>query len=648
MDKKIAVIAKLSPAELKKYFEAEDLQVLHKMKLHIDDIYEYGEVPLEDEQYDLLVDIIKKKDPKYKPPIGFKIREDDNRVKVPYHMGSMDKIRPHVPEEVNFFKTWLKEYENDDYLIEDKLDGVSCLIVVKNGKYTLYKRPGRDGFGADISYFLPYFSSIPKNLKNIVVRGELIVRKDIFEKKYRRQKCKDDGYRTPRGMVAGVTGAKKVQEGLKDIDFVAYEKIYEDGVVGLKPTDQLAELQKLGFLTVRREIVDEISIDILSELLVKFRQESPYEIDGVIVQPDAPYERNLDGNPAYTFAFKMRRGEAVVNGNVKHVLWKVSRRGKLKPRIEMDPPVIIDDYENTFATAFNAKYVVDNKLGPGAIVQVTRSGDVIPYIVKVVKGDKEPQMPEEKYFWDKNGTDIYGEGQKNEKCIMIIHHFFTATRIKHLGESTVQKLYEHGYDNLFKLLMATKKDFEQLEGFGTGLAAKVYDSIHSTLDKGVTIPELLDGSGIFGEGIGPKLVTNLLSNWPNMFTEYKDMDKLKILHKVMRFADFGPNRSQKIADNMAWADIFLQAMALFATIKKVEIVNTNLKGMVFVFSGFRDKDLEEQVVARGGKVTGSVSKKITALVVASKAGKPTGKRKKAADLGVPEYEKQEFIAKYIG
>jgi len=648
-DEYIANISTLSFEEMNKAFNEEDLDLLHKIKLHIDNGYEYGDVELEDEQYDLLVDIIKKRDPKYKQPIGFKIRDDDNRVKVPYHMGSMNKIRPHIEDEVKFFKKWKKEYKSKEYIIEDKLDGVSCLIVVKNGKCKLYKRPGRDGFGADISTLLPYLTSIPSNLEDgLIVRGELIMEKKVFYKSYIKTEKRKNGYRTPRGMVAGITGAKTLRKGIKDILFVAYEKVYEDGIIGLKPSSQISELESIGFITVSKIIANYINIMELTEMLKDRKDDSPYEIDGIIVQPNLPYERNLDGNPEYAFAYKMRSEDSIKESEVKKVIWKISRRGKIKPRIELEDPVIINGYSNLYATAFNAKYVKNNNLGPGSVIRITRSGDVIPYIIEVVQGSDEPQMPNYPFKWDKNGTDIYVTNSKqNEKCIMILKHFFLTMRIKNLGESTISKLYNHGINTVFKILMSTKEDFEKVDGFGKDLALKVYSSIHNTLKNGVTITEILDGSGIFGEGIGGAISSQLLSHIPNLFTIYKTISKKDLFQLITSVPGFGPVRSQKIVDNINWADMFVQAITLFSTIKTVKLVNDNLKGKVFVFTGKRDKNLEEQIVLRGGKITGSVSKNTTALVIATTELPRSGKRKKAFSLNIPEYTKDNFITKYL-
>ena len=105
------------------------------------------------------------------------------------------------------------------YIIEDKLDGVSCLMTSRDGVIKLYTR-GDGIVGADISYLADYFITIPKNLsEDISVRGELIMNKKLFDKKYSKK------YSNPRNLVAGMTGAKTIKKGIRDIQFIAYEMI---------------------------------------------------------------------------------------------------------------------------------------------------------------------------------------------------------------------------------------------------------------------------------------------------------------------------------------------------------------------------------------------------------------------------------------
>jgi NAD-dependent DNA ligase len=636
MDKKISEIATYSDKDIQSYFDTEDLYLLHEMKIYADDIYyNTGKSSgLDDWQYDMLKDTLKRRDPDFVLPIGAKIRTHENRAELPFWLGSMDKFKP---DDVREIATWLIANKASEYIIEDKLDGVSCLMVMTNGKIKLYTR-GNGIVGADISYLAPYFNTIPKNLtETINVRGELIMEEEVFKKKY----AKD--YANPRNMVAGRIGAKTIREGLRDIKFVGYE-IVGDGMLP-SSSEQLDRLDELGFTTVRREIVKSFTVDSLMETLVRFKETSPFEIDGIIVQPNTPYERNVAANPEYAFAFKMRLSGNLVESEVVGVDWNVSKWGQLKPRVEIKP-VQLGGVTITWATGFNAKFIVEESIGPGAVIEVTRSGDVIPYIVKVVKKASEPEMPENPYKWNETGVDIYTEEFGDEMCIKLIASFFSKLGILHVGEKNVGKIYKAGYDTLLKIIAASKQDLMEVSGFGSLMAERTYDNIHGGL-RDLLLPTVLGASGVFGFGLGRKKITTLLDDFPDILDVHKTLTRQQLLQRVLQIEGFSVKSAQKIVDNVDWADKFIRAMKNFATFKEKVIAGANMKGMKVVFTGFRDKKMEEEVVARGGKITTTVSRNTSVLVVTTLAGKPSGKMKKAIELGVEVLEKQEFNEKYI-
>ena len=114
-------------------------------------------------------------------------------------------------------------------IITEKLDGVSGMLMYKDGKYSLFTR-GDGIVGADISYLIKHIPSIPKLKNNIVVRGELIMEKKVFESKYKQdtiKKVAKKTYKHSRNMIAGMVGSKTINEGVVDIKFVVYEIIGE-------------------------------------------------------------------------------------------------------------------------------------------------------------------------------------------------------------------------------------------------------------------------------------------------------------------------------------------------------------------------------------------------------------------------------------
>ena len=633
MEKDIKLISNYSDSVLQKYLNTEDINVLHKLKLYLDDkYYNTGDSPgLNDFQYDLLKETLQKRDPLYIPPIGAKIRTSDNRVELPFWLGSMNKMKP---EAVSDFNKWLSKNESKEYIIEDKLDGISCLLISNKGKIKLYTR-GDGVIGSDISYLAQYFKHIPKIITDdIAVRGELIMNQDVFVKKYSAE------FANPRNMVAGRIGSKTVRSGLEDIEFIAYE-IVGSGIL-IKPEEQLSKLSTLGFQVVNHSVVESISIESLIESFMVSKQNTPFDVDGIIVQSNVPYKRNIAGNPNYAFAFKVRLDENLINAEVEEVDWNVSKWGLIKPRIRIKP-VFLNGVTITYTSGFNAKYIEDNQIGPGTVIKLTRSGDVIPFIVEVIK-KTEAQMPEMDYKWNETRVDIYTEENENIMCIKLIAGFFAALKIKHVSEATVSKMYEYGLNNILKIISAQKEDFEKIEGFGKRLAERTYDNIHEGLQN-ISIATLLGASGVFGMGMGKRKVEALLNDIPNLLQIHKEISKEELYELIISVEGFSDKTTSKIVKNLPWASKFVDSITPFISVKVNKKVSDDLRDMKVVFSGFRDKELEDEIKKRGGKVTTSVSKNTT-CVVSSDTDSSSSKVKKANELGIVVYDKEYFLEEF--
>lgn len=619
-----------------KFLKKASLEDLKKLKLQADDLYyNTGETSLEDNEYDLLKEEIEKRDPTYRPGVGAKLREGENRVELPYWLGSADKI---TPEDVDKLDRWLTDNKAPSYIISEKLDGVSCLLVVKDGKVSMYTR-GDGSVGADISYLAPYFS-LPEIKEDIAVRGELIIKKSTFQNKY--YKTGSRQYKNARNMVSGLIGAKIARTGLEDISFVVYE-IVGDSMPS--PLEQLIKLKTYGFNVVKYEVAKKIDMDVLSRVLSVYKADSQYEIDGIIIQANNPYDRNTDGNPSYLFAFKMTFLDAIHEVKVLDIEWNVSKWGQIKP-VAIIEPLDLGDVTISRATAHNAKYVVENSLGPGAVIKVTRSKDVIPYIVEVLVQAEEPMLPDIQHVWDKNRVNIMTKEDDNTMCIKIVTDFFAKLGIKHVSEATVSKMYNNGLDNLMKIIGASKERLLQVPEFQEKSAERIYTNIRNGL-RSVKMSTIIGASGVLGYGIGVKRVETLLHAVPDLLEIHETKTREELLHIVTSVEGFSDLTAEKIIDNLSYASKFVEKMRKYTTIKEQVKISSSLQGKKFVMTGFRDKKLEEDISQRGGKVTSTVSKATSMVIVAEKSDKLTGKLEKASQIGIPILTKTEFILKYI-
>ncbi len=578
-----------------------------------------------------------------------------NKVKLPYYMGSLDKIKPST----GTFAKWINDYPGP-YAISYKLDGISALLYKKNGKVFMYTR-GDGVEGQDISHCIDLIGiNTSKLVEGDAIRGELIMSKENFKKIA-------DKMANPRNAVSGIINTKKPDaKMLKLIDFVAYWVLYPEFIA----SDQLKYIEKKEFTprTVPYFIKKSITIDMLSEMLVSNRNDYKYEIDGIVVIDDSKYyPQEIGENPKWGFAFKQLLTDQIAESTVVDVIWEVSKDKYIKPKIKIDT-VELGGVEITYATANNAKNVVDNVIGPGAVVQIIRSGDVIPKIEKVIKpaDSKKPKMPSIKYEWNETKVDIIATDLDEETMDKIIvkklTYFFVTLDIRFMAEGTIEKFVANGYDDLPKILKANKKELYKIEGLGTKSIDKIYESIDAGL-TGRKIYEIMGASQIFGRGIGVKKFKSLIDDYPNILDIYKEQGKEATTKLINAVNGFDTKTTTKIVDNL---DEFILYLDNLIKIKpnllkdssktdksktkdkeETDKISTGLMefaNKTIVFTGFRDKDIESKLENIGVKLTSSVSKN-TDFVIAADINEESNKILKAKELKITILSKEQFYDK---
>lgn len=605
---------------------------LLSIKNYLDDLYYNTDTSFfDDTRYDILKDILSKNYPVSKGQIGTKLREGTNRTTLPYWLGSANKITDSIS-----LDKWLTKHNFPPLIISEKLDGVSCLLIYKDNKLSLYTR-GDGTVGADISHLAPYIR-LPSLSSPIAVRGELIIPTQVFQEKYKNE------YRNPRNMVSGLVGAKSFRQGLNDINFIPYEIIYSLSPTSLRPSQQFSKLAQTGFQTAKYfSLSTPPSLTSLTNLFLETKNTSLYELDGLIVQADTPYTRNTSGNPDYLFAFKTRLEEDSYETVVDHIEWNTSKWGYLKP-VAVVKPVVLHSITLSRATAHNAKYVVSNNLGKGSIITVTRSNDVIPYITNVLS-PTSPDLPQVPYIWDKNEVNIISHQDLATIRIKILSDFFSKLGIKYVSEATVQKLINNGLDTFIKIIQADKDRLLQVPEFQDKSAERIYTNIKQGL-TGIKLSTFLGASSVLGYGIGRRKVETLLNGIPDILTIYKNKSKEELISLICDVQGFSVITATKIANNLKYADTLIQKTKDYVSFLSIQKTSSSLENQKIVMSGFRDKRLEDSIVQAGGKVTTTVSGNTTGVIVVDKNSE-SSKVEKARELGIPIYDKEEFCTKFF-
>ena len=594
---------------------------------------------LTDNQYDILREYTLEKYPNNEAVkeghTKCSLEVEKNKVKLPYEMWSMDKIKP----DTNALNKWKEKY-NGPYVISCKLDGVSGLYSTEGDKPKLYTR-GNGIIGQDITHLIPYLR-LPTT-KNITIRGEFIIKKSAFNEKYK------DTFSNPRNLVAGMINKKTISaKNYLDIDFVAYEVIKPE----LKPSEQMKFLEDENVICVKNDSIKSLSNEYLSEILIKWRDEYEYEIDGIIVIDDKLYNR-ITGNPLHAFAFKMIISEQIAEAKVVNVLWTPSKDGYLKPRVQIEP-ITLGGVKIEYATGFNAKFIVDNNIGLGALITIIRSGDVIPHILSVVVPSDKPMLPTVPYEWNDSHVDFILTDISDDKIVKEknITGFFKIIGVDGLGPGNVKRIINSGYDSIPKIISMNMDDFMEVDGFKEKLASKIYENIKNKITT-TTLPELMAASNIFGRGFGTKKFESILKILPNILLS-PDSQSEKIL-KVKQIDGMAEKTSEKFVNKIP---IFIKFISEAKLLDKLEIkkVDANdidekiekhiLNDKKIVMTGFRDKELIEKIKKVGGDLSNSVSKNTFVVIVKNK-DEETGKIDQAKKLQIPIMIPEEFISKYL-
>jgi NAD-dependent DNA ligase len=208
------------------------------------------------------------------------------------------------------------------------------------------------------------FSQNNNQTNQIAIRGEIIMTKEMFNKKYSKL------YPKARSLIAGIVNSKNPDPNIvKDMELDFYEYIAPGN---LKYEDQFKMLEKMGVNVARYNIYDLVIESQLPELLIDYKKQSKYDIDGIILSDNTkPHTRVMSGNPSYAVAFKMPLGEQMANTVILNIEYNISKHGALNPRI-MYKPIVIGGDTHQYTSGFNLRYIVDNKLGPGSEIQIIK------------------------------------------------------------------------------------------------------------------------------------------------------------------------------------------------------------------------------------------------------------------------------------
>jgi NAD-dependent DNA ligase len=578
-------------------------------------------------------------------------------------MPSLDKIKP---DDKSFVK-WFASHSGP-YVCMDKLDGISVqLYKDEHGQVDLFTKK-QTNMGTSKKYMLEYLvdrkilDRIPSNTS---VRGEVVISNANFAKLQKLEL----GYKNPRSAMAGLMNTDKLDRRIaKMAEFVVY------GILSPRYTlaDQLRKLSNWGFGVVWHTVIrtqTDTMQDQLHQMLETRKATSPYLIDGIVVADDSTTYPHTPDNPKHAMAFKTNSQNTMKNATVVRVIWEPTMYGYLQPVVQIEPIVLEGAVTVTYVTAHNARYIEDNRIGVGTVIRIVRSGDVIPYIVEVIR-PTEPAMPAIKYMWNDTNVEIIAVDPPADILAQIrikqTMHFFKKIGVKYLSQGIVTKLYATGYVDaldIIKQATAQNKDLYLIGGLGEKMVTKIYNQIDTALAR-VGLAELMGGSLCFGRGIGVRKIKEILAVYPEILGWAHDT-RDQIMGKVLGVNGFSDNLAGKFAERFAEFYQWYQRLQSVTNVgfsfdqkpskpsnkasSKPRKPCDQMAGQKVVMSGFRSQTISDWIEQNGGKVASSVSKKTTMVLCTDEMADPmsnSSKVQKARELGILVIGRSEFERKY--
>lgn len=559
------------------------------------DAYFNAEPIMSDEEYDMLIDELTEMAPKDALLTKVGAKPVGKTIVLPRNMNSLPKVR--VGEKG--FTDWVNKYGKGDVRVEDKLDGVSLEYGNDGDSYHLYTR-GDGSTGTDVSFLIPYIKGLGDIPKSHAVRGELVITKADF-------RAMSDKFANARNLASGIVNSRKgIHEAAKRATFIVHGYVHPE-----KPmTDTLAaKLKNMGFRVATAKTFNSPTEFELADYYQSRMEKSTVDIDGVVLK-------------SKTSQIALKAVNDVVRVTVLDVEWNISRHGLYKPVVTF-APVRIAGASVSRATAHNAKNV-EKGIGPGAVLEIVRSGEVIPKIVKIVKKAK-PLFPKGKYEW--NGADIVStEERGDDQTALVMSNFLTVIEVKNFKSNIMLKLIDGGIDTVKKLIKATPARLEAC-GLGKKQADVLSNSIRSQL-QAVQPYRLMAAVGVFPSGFGLRRLKAITDAVPY---DQLTLPPAKLLKKVSIIPGIGENTAKEFVNALPKYFKLVEEIKWTAPAPKRLSGKQTLKGVVFAFSGIRDAALEELITSKGGSVSG-VTKKTTYLV--AKPGFSSSKTEKAEELGV--------------
>ena len=549
-----------------------------------------------------------------------------------------------------------------EYVVEIKIDGLSCSLEYENGELVRASTRGDGMVGEDVTANIRATKKIPKKLKNapefLEVRGEVYMPHEAFQHLCMVQELQGDTpFKNPRNAAAGSLRQKDAKiTGSRGLSIFVFNVQQVRGKELTTHAESLDYLKSLGLpVSPRYHIVHDIE-DAIKEIeqIGQNRSKLDFDMDGAVIKVNNFAQRDLMGStnkfPRWAIAFKYP--PEVKETTLRSIEVAVGRTGVLTPTACFDP-VFLAGTTVARATLHNEDFIRQLGLCIGDTIQVQKAGDIIPEVIGVLHHPENAEPYQMPTVCPSCGAPVvHLEGEAALRCInpecpaqslRNIIHFASrdAMDIDGLGTAVATQLVEKGFvhtvSDLYDLTLEQLLTLEKFkEKKATNLLHAIENSKQNNLDK------LLFGFGI--RNIGDKAAALLAEHFGTL-EAIREAD----IEKISEIDGFGGVMGQSVVEFFAkdgTTDLVHRlADAGVNMTWKGEPKGDKLAGKTLVVTGTLEtlsrNEAEALIVKNGGKASGSVSKKTAYVVAGAAAG---SKLTKAQALGVPVLTEAEFLA----
>jgi len=569
-------------------------------------------------------------------------------------MLSLDKTK-----EIEVLKNFVG---NQKTVLSWKMDGLTIVLTYQDGKLKKAVTRGNGIVGEVITNNAKVFKNVPLQIAyqgELILRGEAIISYSDFEKINKQIEDVDAKYKNPRNLCSGsVRQLNNEITAKRNVYFYAFSLVRAEGVnFNNSRACQFEWLKTQGFDIVEYRMVDSKNLEETIQYFSDKISTNDFPSDGLVaLYDDIAYGDSLGSTakfPRNAFAFKWK--DEIRETTLKEIEWSPSRTGLINP-VAIFEPVELEGTTVSRASVHNISILKELELGIGDRIEVYKANMIIPQIAENLTRSGNLTIPEfcpvcKKTTKIQKSNDVEVLICTNPECQAKKIKSFTlfvsrdAMNIDGLSEATLEKFILNGFIKEFGDIYELehyKDAIIEMDGFGE----KSYENLIENIKKSshTTLPRLVYALGIANIGV---------ANAKVLCKEF-DYD----LQKLMQADEETISQIEGIGSVIAKSvtDYFkneknqrkLEHLLTYLTFEKMKIETGNpLSGKQFVITGsvnqFENRNaMKEFIENRGGKVTGSVSKK-TDYLINNDTESSSSKNKKAKELGIPILSEEDFL-----